>query len=270
MSTSADLSVAVLGGHGKTGQSVCRALAARGVSARALGRGDLAAPGGLTAALRGCVALYLLAPNMHPDELSYAEEALAAARAAGVSRVVHHSVASPFAPSMPHHLAKAHAEDAVRRSGLAWTVLQPGAYVQNFLPALRADVPELAVPYDVHALFGFADLVDVGEVAAEVIISPEGHLGATYEIAGPGLASVSDVASAAARVLGREVACRRTDPGGWADGPGAGLPERERAWLLRMFDHYDRHGLPVGGRGVRAVLGRDGLPLVEVVRRELG
>jgi len=262
--------VAVLGAHGKTGQAVLGALAERGLAARPLGRAEIADAGGLAAALAGCGALYLLAPNMHPDEVDYVASALDAAAAAGVRRVVYHSVATPFAPTMPHHLAKARAEDLVRRSDLAWTVLQPGAYLQNFLPALRADPPALLVPYDVHRPFGFADLADVGALAAEVIAAPAGHLGATYEVAGPELASVSDVARAASAVLGREVECRRTDPGEWADGHGAALPERERDWLLRMFAYYDDHGLPVGGRGVRAVLGRDPLPLGDVLRRELG
>ncbi len=261
--------VAVLGASGKTGQAVTAALASRGLGVRGLGRADLAAPGGLRAALSGCAALYLLAPNMHPDEVGYTGGALEAASAAGVTKVVYHSVATPFAPSMPHHLAKAHSEDLVRRSGLDWTILQPGAYLQNFLPALRAEPPALIVPYAVDLPFGFADLADVGAMAAEILAAPEGHSGATYEVAGPALATVRDVASAAGRVLGREVECRRTDAGEWASGPGATLPARERDWLLRMFDHYDHYGLPVGGRGVRAVLGRDPLPLDDVLRRDL-
>ena len=268
MSTSAD-TVAVLGGHGKTGHAVCRALAGRGLRARPLGRADWRGPGGLAAALDGCDAAHLIAPNLHPDEADHTAAVLAAAKASGIDRVVHHSVASPYAPTMPHHLAKAEAEDLVRRSDTAWTILQPGAYLQNFVAALRADPPALLVPYDVHRPFGFADLADVGAMAAEVLAAPTGHIGATYEVAGPALASVSDVASAATRVLGREVACRRTDPGEWAAGPGADLPARERDWLLRMFAHYDRHGLPAGGRGVRAVLGRDPLLLTDVLRREL-
>src|SRR3954452_16348175 len=112
--------IAVIGGHGKTGRAVCAAVP----GAVPLGRADWH---DLPAALAGCDAAYLIAPNLHPDEPGYIAAALDAARAAGVTRIVHHSVASPYAPDMPHHLGKARAEDLVRRSGLAWTILQPGA-----------------------------------------------------------------------------------------------------------------------------------------------
>jgi NAD(P)H dehydrogenase (quinone) len=211
--------IAVLGGHGKTGRAVCAALAARGVEARALGRADWP---DLADAVAGCEAAYLIAPNMHPDEPAYVAEALAALTAAGVPRVVYHSVASPYAPEMPHHLGKAVSEDLVRRSGLAWTILQPGAYLQN----LDLTGP-VGVPYDVHAVFGFADLEEVAAVAA-LVLTEDGHEGATYELASR-VATVAELAAEAG------VPAARTD-------------ERAGGWLGAMFAYYDRHGLPVGPR----------------------
>src|SRR4051794_13304461 len=108
--------VAVFGGHGKTGRAVGAALP----EAVPLGR---AAWADLSQALAGCDAAYLIAPNLHPDEPEYVADALVALTDAGVDRVVYHSVASPYVPSMPHHLGKAVSEDLVRRSGLAWTIL---------------------------------------------------------------------------------------------------------------------------------------------------
>ena len=127
---------------------------------------------------------------MHPDEPGYVREALAAVTAAGVARVVYHSVASPYAPEMPHHLGKAVSEDLVRRSGLAWTILQPGAYLQN----LDLSGP-VEVPYDIDAVFGFADLNDVAAVAA-LVLTESGHVGATYELASR-VASVAELAAEA-------------------------------------------------------------------------
>ena len=219
--------IAVLGGHGKTGRAVCAALAARGVEARPLGRADWPA---LAAAVAGCESAYVIAPNLHPDEPAYVEEALTALTEAGVGRLVYHSVASPYAPDMPHHLGKAVSEDLVRRSGLAWTILQPGAYLQN----LDLSGP-VEVPYDVDAVFGFADLADVAEVAA-LVLTEEGHVGATYELASR-VATVAELAAEAG------VTARRTD-------------ERPGGWLGAMFDYYDRHGLPVGTRTMAGLLGR--------------
>ncbi len=219
--------IAVLGGHGKTGRAVCAAIAARGLETRALGRADWS---DLPNAAAGCDAAYLIAPNLHPDEPAYVAEALAALAQAGVTRVVYHSVASPYVPDLPHHLGKAVSEDLVRRSGLAWTILQPGAYLQN----LDLSGP-VEVPYDVDAVFGFADLADVAEVAA-LVLTEDGHVGATYELASR-TATVAELAAEAG------VTARRTD-------------QRPDGWLGAMFAYYDRHGLPVGTRTLELLLGR--------------
>jgi NAD(P)H dehydrogenase (quinone) len=215
--------VAVFGGHGKTGRAVCGALP----DAVPIGRADL---DDLPRVLAGCDAAYLIAPNLHPDEPGYVEAALAALTAAGIGRVVYHSVASPFVPEMPHHVGKAVSEDVVRRSGLEWTVLQPGAYLQN----LDLSGPAVRVPYDVDAPFGFLDLADLGRAAARVLLEP-GHAGATYELASR---------QATVRQLAEEAgitAERVADPG-------------EHPWLSAMFGYYDRHGLPVGTLPLRALL----------------
>ena len=219
--------IAVLGGHGKTGRAVIAALGARGTATVAIGRAEWR---DLPAAVAACDAAYLIAPNLHPDEPAYVAEALAALARAGVARVVYHSVASPYAPDMPHHLGKAVSEDLVRRSALAWTILQPGAYVQN----LDLSGP-IEVPYDVDAVFGFADLAEVAEVAA-LVLTEDGHVGATYELASR-VATVAELAAEAG------VTASRTD-------------ERPDGWLGAMFAYYDRYGLPVGTKTLDALLDR--------------
>ena len=214
--------VAVYAARGKTARAVTAALAEHGVEVLALGRNG----GDVT----GCAAAYLIAPNLHPDEPAYVAQALAALRAGGVGRVVYHSVAAPYAPQMPHHLGKAASEDLVRRSGLRWTILQPGAYLQN----LDLSGP-VRVPYDLDAPFGLLDLADLGAAAATVLLE-EGHEGATYELASR-RTSVRQLAAEA----GVE-AERVPDPG-------------THPWLTAMFAYYDRHGLPVGTRSLQALLG---------------
>ena len=224
--------VAVLGGHGKTGRAVCAALAERDVDARPLGRADWP---DLASAVVGCEAAYVIAPNLHPDEPAYVASVLAALGSAGVERVVYHSVASPYAPSMPHHVGKAVSEDLVRRSGLVWTILQPGAYLQN----LDLTGP-LDLPYSPDVPFGFLDLADLGRAAAGVL-TEDGHAGATYELA-TRVATVRELASEAG-VPVRQV----PDPG-------------THPWLSAMFAYYDDHGLPLGTRVLAMLLGRQESP----------
>lgn len=228
--------VAVFGGSGKTGRAVIAALQDRAVQGVPIGRREWADQASLVESVRDADAAYLIAPNLHPDEPAYIGEALRSLGEAGVERVVYHSVASPYAPAMPHHLGKAAAEDLVRRSGLSWTILQPGAYVQNF------DLTgTLRVPYDVHVRFGFLELSDLGQAAAAVLIDA-GHDGATYELASC-QASVAELAARAG--VGAETVPKA---------PLDGLSPREQEWLIAMFGYYDQHGLPVGTRPLRSLL----------------
>jgi NAD(P)H dehydrogenase (quinone) len=219
--------VAVVGGNGKTGVAVSEALRGRGAEPVPLGRGEW---DDLATAMEDCEAAYLIAPNFHPDEPGYVGHALEAARAAGVGRVGYHSVASPYVPAMAHHLAKAAAEDVVRRAGLRWTILQPGVYVENF------DVTSTVhLPYRADAEFGFLRLADLGAAVAEVLLG-SGHEGATYE-----LASLQGTVADLARDAGVDVVVESVDPQ---------TPEG----LSAMFAYYDAYGLPAGVLPLQALL----------------
>ncbi|UPK74014.1 NmrA family NAD(P)-binding protein [Nocardioidaceae bacterium SCSIO 66511] len=257
--------VAVVGANGKTGRAVSAALHAREVEVSAIGRAELAS---LPKALAGADALYLIAPNMLKDEPAFVRRILAVAQSEGIRRIGYHSVAAPYAPAMPHHLGKAEAENVVRTSPGDWTILQPCAYVQNFVPALRADDPVLRVAYSAHAQFGLVDLDDVAAAAARVLTSI-GHEGATYELGGPRLVDLYDVAAAAAGVLRREVPIHEVSVEEWRTSDGAGLDPRVRDWLAAMFTYYDRYGLPVGPMPLRGLLGREPTALGATLTREL-
>lgn len=262
--------VLVMGASGKTGRAVTRALAARGFRVRAAvrseraaesvyaaGAGELAAldletGAGLERALENVWGVYHLAPNVHPDEVGMAERVTAAAEAAGARRLVFHSVLHPDDASMPHHLRKARAEEVVRTGGVPWTVLRPAAYHQNLVPAALAG--EIAVPYSLDSPFTNVDLGDVARVAATVL-AEDGHEGQVYDLAGPEVLTVREMAARASEVLGRPVAAVETDRGAWETGPGAALPDTARQDLLAMFASYDREGLVGGSAWLWALLG---------------
>jgi uncharacterized protein YbjT (DUF2867 family) len=274
--------VVVLGASGKTGHAVTAALLRRGVPVRGVVRrpgrladaseavADLETGDGLAAAFDGCRAAYLMAPNVHPDEPGVIRRALVAARESGVERVVLHSVLHPHDSAMPHHLAKAAAEELVRAGGLSWTVLQPCAYAQNLTAGLGAalDAGRLEVPYRVDAPFTLVDLDDVGEAAAAVL-TEDGHDDATYELCGPDVVTVRDVAAEAARTTARELVAVAGDPDAWLAGPGASLPEYPRRALHAMFVAYQAQGLVGGRRVLPWLLGRPSTPVTTVVARAL-
>lgn len=154
--TPAGLTVAVAGGTGFVGGAIATELHRRGHSVRVLShRGEAARGGladaieirpadvqtgaGLVEALRGADALAIAlafrnspieAPRRHQTfvevDAEGTERLVAAAREAGVRRVVYLSGAGA-APDAKRHWfrAKWRAEEAVRGSGLTWTIIRP-------------------------------------------------------------------------------------------------------------------------------------------------
>ena len=186
---------------------------------------DLVSGRGLAAALDGARAAYHLAPNVHPDEVGIARRVADAAAAAGLPRVVFHSVLHPEDARMPHHRRKCEAESLLRAVlGERLTVLRPAAYHQNLLG--QALDGAITVPYSPDAPFTTVDLGDVAQVAADALTGA--HAGATLDLAGPEVLTTRQMAEQAASVLGRPVEVRRTSTDAWAARAGR-RPARGRA-----------------------------------------
>lgn len=268
--------VLLTGAAGKTGQAVLGALVRRGVRVRVLVRrreqaralqdlgaaeaivGDLLEPGTLLRATRGAGRVYHIPPNMHPEEVRIGLRVMQAARQAGAERFVYHSVLHPQTQAMPHHWKKLRVEERLFESGLAFTVLQPAAYMQNLLAYRESVLREgvLRVPYSPQALFSLVDLEDVAEAAARALTEP-GHEGAIYELAGPERLSMAQAAEILSRVLGRPVRAERLPLRAWqAQARRAGLPPYARRALSAMFRYYDRHGLVGNPNVLTWLLGR--------------
>ncbi|MBC2640934.1 MULTISPECIES: NmrA family NAD(P)-binding protein [unclassified Rhodococcus (in: high G+C Gram-positive bacteria)] len=253
--------IAVVGAAGKTGAAVVAALEGladvRRVVHTARRPGDVAVDldtgAGLVEALSGCRGVYVIAPNVHPDEPAIVRRVLAAAADTGVEHVVYHSVAWPYTPAMPHHVDKAVCEDLLRTSGLRWTVLQPCAYVENFGAVLDGSASTVELPYSPDATFSFVRLADVAEVAARVLVEgPDIHHGATYELGGPEPLSVRDLCDRASV----PVSVKQVPVTEWMSRHSRDLTADGRARLSAMFEFYDRHGFVAGNAVFESLLGR--------------
>jgi uncharacterized protein YbjT (DUF2867 family) len=262
--------IVVTAAGGRTGAAVVRALWSHGNGVRALvGHGrprpeltalsadvvaaDLTDAAAVEPLLEGADGLYLIWPNFDPDETAGAAALLAAARRAGVGRVVYHSVLRPQARSMPHHAAKDRVEELLDASGLRWRVLQPCAYADNFDGQLAeaAATGLLRSPWGLEQAQSLVDLRDVAD-AARVLLTEDGLDGGTFEAVGPEPLTAPAIAELMAARLGRDVRAVDVVP----DGP-VPPPEQYAARCLRlMFDHYRAHGLTGSPRVLEALLGR--------------
>lgn len=262
--------IVVTAAGGRTGTSVVRSLRGQGRAVRAVAGSrrprpalddlgaevsvaDLADPGGMRPLLADAEALYLIWPNFDPREAAGATALLDAARAAGVGRVVYHSVLRPQVRSMPHHAAKDRVEEHLDASGLAWRVLQPCAYADNLDGALRRVAATGRFP-SAWGLERGQSLVDVRDVAdaAAVLLTEDGLDGGTFEAAGPESLTAGRIAELLTEHLGRPVTPVDDVPGG----PVPPLDDYAAHCSRRMFDHYRRHGFTGSPRVLTALLGR--------------
>jgi uncharacterized protein YbjT (DUF2867 family) len=267
--------IVVTAAGGRTGMAVVRALRERGEQVRAvvsrrgprpelaeLGaevvRAELTSPMPWAEVLAGADAMYLIWPNVDPDEAEGAPALFAEARRAGLPRLVYHSVLRPQARAMPHHAAKDRAEEALDASGVRWRVLQPCAYADN----LDDQVPEVAAtgvlrsPWGLRTGQSLVDLRDVADAAA-VLLTEDGLDGGTFEAAGPEPLTARDLAGLLAAHLGREVRAEDVVPSGEVPTSYAGRCRRT------MFDHYRSHGFVGSPRVLTALLGRPPLTYAE-------
>jgi uncharacterized protein YbjT (DUF2867 family) len=209
-------------------------------------------------AAQQCQAIYHICPNMHPDEVTFGHNANAAAQTAGVARFVYHSVLRPQSEKMPHHWPKLRVEEALWESGLAVTVLQPAAYMQNIAgswPTIQTE-GVYRIPYPVETQLSWVDLADVAETAVTILTQP-GHAGATYELAGPESLSPLALAAILSEVSGQAIRAEHVDIATWqVQAKADGMNKYAIATLSQMFDYYARYHFVGNANVLQLLLGR--------------
>lgn len=221
--------------------------------------GDLDDAATVRAAARGMDRMFLLLAQ-GPWETEQGLTAVAAARAAGVSRMVYVSVRMPaFASDVPHFATKQVIEQAVRGSGIPFTILRPNNFFQNDLAFLDVILQYGVYPQPIGAK-GVArvDVRDIADAAAVALVAG-GHDGEIYELNGPELHTGVSVAEAYARQLGRPVAYAGDSLEAWEASVLPALPSWLVSDLKVMYEKFQAHGLPStprDDRRLRELLGR--------------
>jgi uncharacterized protein YbjT (DUF2867 family) len=268
------MKVMMVGATGPNAGLVLPALTAAGVTVRALVRdtsraevarqrgaeeiaiGDLRDARSLRAAAEGVDGVFHISPAFAPGEVEMGQTMIAAAKDAGVEKLVFSSVFHPTIGAMVNHAAKQPVEEALYTSGMDFTVLQPAMFMQNLTGAVGAarESGQFAMPYSKHAKVSWVDYRDVAEAAALAFTTSELSRG-TFELCSRGLVDRVEMAAMLSRAVGRPVEATEVPRDRWsAQLPGGPL----RDGLTRMMAHYDTYGFPGGNALVlRAVLGRE-------------
>lgn len=216
--------------------------------------GDLRDRASIDAALDGVDAVFHVTPAFAPDAVELGVGMVEAATAAGVKRFVFSGVYHPSL-SLVNHADMRPIEEALYRSRMAFTVLQPAMFMQGLAGAWTAAVQRgvFAMPYSKDSAMTFVDYRDVAEVAAIALSGDELAYG-TFELAAGGMVTRTEIAAMMSRHAGRAVVAEDVDPSvALAGVPAGGM----RDGLTAMMNDYTAHGFHGGNNLVlRTILDR--------------
>lgn len=181
----------------------------------------------LESALKGIDILLLISSNETGHRAAHHKNVINAAQHAGVKWIVYTSVLHADATTLslaPEHLET---EQALKSSGIAYTILRNGWYTENYTNSIRSALAE-------GEFVGSAGIGKISSAAradyadaAVAILTGSGHEGKTYELAGDKAYTLEELAKEVSRQSGKEL-------------PYKDLPENEFAKLLAGF------GMPHG------------------------
>ena len=248
----------VLGGTGTVGSNVVAGLMSKGVDVLCMTRsegnlkklpggvegrlGDLEKPDSLSAAFKGAEALFLLIA-VSQTETEQGLAAVEAAKSAGIGKIVYMSVPIPEeSKHIPHFKSKIPIEEAVRKSGIAYTILKPNNFFQNDYWFQEAIMSYGVYPQPIGSKG--QNRVDVRDIADAAVnaLTTSSHDGREYSLHGPDSLTGEDVAAVFSRHFGREIKYGGDDLDAWSQQAKAMLPEWMVEDLRIMYQYFQNKG----------------------------
>ncbi|GGU38017.1 SDR family oxidoreductase [Nocardioides albus] len=238
--------------------------AARGADIRAA---DFGEPEELTEAFAGVERVLLISTDVVGARVEGHRAAIDTAAKAGVRHIAYTSVPGPT-PDNPAGVVPDHAatEEALRESGLAWTMLRNNLYADMQVDAIaQAATSGQLVTNIGDGGAAYVTRADCAAVAVGVLTG-EGHEGQAYDVTGPQAYTAADLAELAGEQSGTPVAVVQVDDDAYTAGlVAAGLPDFI-APLLTSFGAATRLGkLATVTDVVERVGGRKPTPLNALV-----
>lgn len=274
--------IAITGATGQLGRLAIAALKARGATPIALARdpakaADLGVPtrafdyvAADPTALKGVDTLILISSNDFNDRAGQHRNVIAAAKAAGVGRIVYTSILKGEASPMilaGDHIAT---ESALKASGITATILRNGWYTENYTGALGAAVQHGAIIGAAgEGRVTSAARRDYAEAIAVTALDAS-HAGKTYELAGDVPHTGADLAATVAKAAGKPVAYVSMPQADYAQALiGFGLPEGFAQVLADSDARAGEGALLDESRTLSRLIGRPTTPIAETVAAAL-
>jgi uncharacterized protein YbjT (DUF2867 family) len=218
---------------------------------------DFTQPTNLQAELDGCEKLFLLGANT-VDQADLEQNALDAAKSAGVKHIVKQSVM--HAQDEAYNMARMHraVEKSIESSGIAWTFLRPSSFMQNTVTFMGDTIRGENTFYTASGDSGVS-IVDVKDIAAVALeaLTTSGHEGHAYTLTGPEALTHDQLAGILTETLGRTITHIDLGPDDYLQGMLASGMPAELAERMLDLERYIREGRPGEVTGdIAAVIGR--------------
>lgn len=278
------MTIAITGATGQLGRLALAALKARAPQADliALVRNpaavtdtparafDYTKPETLAPALAGVQTLVLISSNDFNDRAGQHRAVIAAAKAAGVGRIIYTSILK--GDTSPMLLAQDHiaTEAALNASGLSVTLLRNGWYTENYTGALQASVAHGAlIGASGEGRIASAARADYAEAIAVTALD-DSHAGKTYELAGDVPHSMADFAAEVSRQVGKDIPFNTLPKDTYAQIlQSFGLPEGFAAILADSDDHAARGALLDESHSLSQLIGHPTTPIAQTIAAAL-
>ena len=242
-------------------------LAVKGVQVRQADYNDGAS---LDAAFKGATKILLISSSEVGQRAQQHQNVVDAAKRAGVSLLAYTSVLR--ADTSPLGLAAEHVvtEAAIRASGLPYSFLRNGWYLENHTEHL-APVLEHGVVLGAaqDGRFSSAARLDYAAAAAAVLVADQPQ--AIYELAGDHGFTLAEYAAEVARQSGKAIVYKDMPQADFkAALVSVGVPEGFADLLADSDAGAAKGGLEDNGRQLSALIGRPTTSLLEAVKAALG
>jgi NAD(P)H dehydrogenase (quinone) len=249
------MKIVITGASGRTSRKIIDNLLAGGVSARDLilisrspERDEVAAYGAKGARLRygdftdlaslpqafaGGERMYFMPLNHPPDgvdEVAVKRRVIELAEAAGIRYCVYQSfIGAGVAESCDDDFQT---ENALRASGMDWTILRTGIFAESLGREAKRYIHEGKIATDAPDLRrNYITRDDIAAAGAAVLLGGRGHAGKIYHILGSAI-TLRELAAELSKIGGKPVEIVKADKPAWGGSGGLGDPGNDLPMLI--------------------------------------